>query len=182
MLSDSKVTAFEKRLRTLLRPALRGAEVRIETDKRFERPLVVVRWGGFNGLFAEQRFRRVVERIPEDEFKQHVRRFFWFELADGESIEDYMRMRRSDDVLDRASELRNVVLDSGFFDRLSEAMGADPGKACDNAFKHVWSVFRALDFEPGTAESCCLLFLANGAYCDCGVLSIAQLALTRTET
>ncbi|RJP34313.1 MAG: hypothetical protein C4547_11090 [Phycisphaerales bacterium] len=151
-------------------PHLPGATVEVSFSQRWQRPMVVVRWEGFETLLAEQRFRRLLACIPADVFERNLAGLIWFELAAGESIDDYVNMPRSDDVAERREELVALMRDRALLAGLQASLGDDPLDGCGGGFDLTRAVLKDAGVPQPDIEAACLCLIGLGAYCDCQVI------------
>ncbi len=165
---------LQKLLKEILAPKLPGVEVEVTPPARWKRPVAVVRWGGFAGLLAEQRFRVVVSNIPSEMFERDFHGLIWFELTPGEEIDDYLRMPRSDDVAKKAESLMAAAMQSGLAAKLKESLGDDAGKSCGGSFEAARRALAGAGWSKTRIEEFCLAALGRGAYCDCEVIALLQ--------
>ncbi len=162
-----KLDHVERVLKELLAPAMPGAGVEVQPPSRWRKPVVVVRWDGFAGLLAEQRFRRVMQRIPTETLERELHGLIWFELTPAEQIDDYLKMPRSEDVAGRAEEIIRQAAGKGVFKKLERALGNDPAKACGGDFALLMKAAKTLKVATKQAQELCLALIHKGAYCDC---------------
>lgn len=170
MPTKNQVETRRRTLVQLLEPAMKGVSVDVSATSRWNRPMVTVRWAGFSGLLAEQRFRRVMRCIPQDALERDFRGMVWFELTPGETVEDYLKMPRSEDVRAQAERLLTELRQKKFFDRLRALNAASD---CGDDFTRVRKVLRALRYSVAQTERMCLAMLSLGRYCDCEVLELS---------
>ncbi len=170
--------AIRKKLLDLLEPALPGIEVDVGLSDRWKRMCLTFRHKSFGGLFLEQRFRMIMQRLPEDYYEQKLRGAVWFELAPGETIEDALGAPRSGDVEKAEPKLARKLLKLGFFSAMQDAAGESPIETCSGDFMIARKVLSGLGVVDDEQRDACLVFIRQGAYCDCEVLLTAQEALT----
>jgi len=177
MATSKQHALIRDRLLQLLAPAMPGIQVQVGTSRKWRRTRLTFRHASFADLLPEQRFRRILQRIPNDFYEQYLRGAVWFELAPGETEEDALRAPRSEDVADQEPRIARALLKAGFFDALEEAMGPDPLDSGSADFQ----VSRKLLEERGVTgddqRDACLVFIRQGAYCDYEVLQVAGPAL-----
>lgn len=172
MTARSQLERLQKLLKETLAPKLPGVEVEVTPPARWKRPVAVVRWGGFAGLLAEQRFRVVVSNIPAETFERDFHGLIWFELTPGEEIDDYLRMPRSDDVAKKAESLMASAMKSGLAGKIKEALGNDAKESCSGSFEETRRVLAGAGWSKARIEEFCLAAVGRGAYCDCEVIAL----------
>lgn len=174
MPAKTQVDARRKALLTHLEGPMKGVTVDVAATSKWKRPVVTVRWNGFEGLLAEQRFRRVMRCIPPEALERDFQGLIWFELTTDETVDDYLKMPRSDDVRPEADQLLDELRQKGFFDRLRKALGKSPEDECADDFKVVAKVLRGLRCSQARIDKTCLALLSVGKYCDCEALELAS--------
>jgi len=152
--------------------SLEGAEAEVKPPGRWKRPTVLIRWKGFAGLLAEQRFRLVLQRIPQDVLEGGLAGLIWFELAPGETVDDYLKMPRSEDVAQDAPGLVAELKKKGFSEALRQELGRKPTASCKDNFTRSRNVLKGLGFGDGPTADSLLALIHQGAYCDCEALSL----------
>jgi len=180
--------AIEQTLRDLLGPSFAGIEIGVSHSKRWNRPMVVARWEGFDGLMAEQRFERIMRVIPAEVYEQKLTGLIWFEITHGETIDDYLKMPRSEDIASKEDTLIAVLNDKAVFQQLADALSDAPGEqksasrctlpGCDGNFTVTRRILKQCGISPKRVERVCLLLIRHGAYCDCRVLTVARESVT----
>ncbi|MCC7290845.1 MAG: hypothetical protein IT449_02150 [Phycisphaerales bacterium] len=168
-----KLDHVERVLKELLATAMPGATINVQPPSRWKRPVVVIRWDGFSGLLAEQRFRRVMQRIPTATLERDLHGLIWFELTPAEQIEDYLKMPRSEDVAERADVIIRQAAAKGVFEKLEKALGDDPAGACGGDFALLMKAQKTLKVAAKPAQELCLALIQKGAYCDCEAIESA---------
>lgn len=177
MSSNRRHEAIARVLRKYLEAVFSGLEVEVTRDARWSRPVVILRWSGFVGLMAEQRFHLVLRAIPPKVMEHKLAGLVWFELTPVETPDDYLKMPRCEDVADREAELAAALARADVFKRLSRAMGQDPPQACDGTFNRTRRILEEAGVRGGETDDVCLLLIRHGAYCDCQVLTTARTGL-----
>ncbi|GAG36850.1 unnamed protein product, partial [marine sediment metagenome] len=94
-----------------------------------------------------------------------------------ETQEDVLRARRSADLAEHEPAIAGRLFDCGFFDALTDAMGESPIKTCGGSFAASRKVLAAKGITGDEQRDVCLVFIRQGAYCDCEVLLAARPAL-----
>jgi hypothetical protein len=164
---------------SLLCGAFPGITVAVEYSRRWSRDCVTFCWPGFSDLLPEERFHRVVGVIPEEFRTTHMAGLVWLELAPGETVEEYLKLPRSEDVANE-DELWLALERVEFFRLLGEALGSSPEARCAGDFGLTVSVLSTCNLSPAQIRDAKLLFIRHGVFCDCQVIPIARPALTRS--
>ena len=170
---------IRKKLLEILEPHLPGIEVEVGQAKRWNRLTLTFRHERFGPLLPEQRFRSVLQMIPTEFYEGELRGAVWFELAPGETQEDILRARRSEDLADDEPAIAKRLFEVGFFAALETALGPGPVETCGGDFTEVAKVLTAQGVVEAEQHDACLVFIRQGAYCDCDVLLAAQPALVK---
>ncbi len=165
---------LEIELGAMLGERFEGISVDVAHSSRWDRMCVKFRWQGFTGLLPEERFRRLTEAIPDEFRETHLAGYVWLELAPSESVEAFLKLPRSEDVIDKEPKIYAGLVKAGFFESLSESMGSAPDKSCGGGFSQVESVLSAKDFSEAKIRDAKLAFIRHRAYCDCQVLLTAR--------
>lgn len=179
MPSKKQQQSIRKMLLEILEPVLPGIEVDVGRSQRWQRMSVTFRHPSFAELLPEQRFRQLRSVIPEKFNEKHLRGAVWFELAPGETPEDLRQAPRSDDMADQEPTIACKLFDCGFFWALEEAMSESPIETCGGRFATCKKVLTAKGITGRGQRDACLVFIRQGAYCDCEVLLAARPALTK---
>ncbi|MFQ5490989.1 MAG: hypothetical protein ACE5GE_09735 [Phycisphaerae bacterium] len=170
MNGQSDLEQIAGRLGEFFEPVLPGVEIDVAHSSRWGRVVVTVRHGDFARWLPEQRFKKLVQLIPPEFFEEHLTGVVWFELAPGETPDDLMKARRSEDVAGEEPELARALLGNGFFGALEVALGPSPIETCGGEFGVAKKVLEELGVKGDGQRDTCLMFILNGAYCDCEVL------------
>jgi len=166
---------LSKELAEMLMPHYAGMEVTVEHSQRWQRMCVTFRWEGFTDLLPEERFERLVRVIPEEFRQGKLGGFVWLELVPGEDIDAFLKLPRSDDIADREEEIYSGLEEARVFDALKDALGPSPSKACQGEFSELGVVLATKKFSSDRIRDARLLFIRNGAYCDCqAILTVRQ--------
>jgi len=163
-----------KIIREYLEPVLKGVKVEVSSSARWERPVVMVRWAGFSDLLAEQRFRRVIRCFPKAFYEQKLQELIWFELTPEQSIDAYLAMPRSEDMNNKSTTISKQLKKRNFYAKLAESLGNGPRPGCDDNFTRSRAILKSFRYSQRRIEECCLMFISQGAYCDCEVLTVTQ--------
>jgi len=169
-------------LTKLLSARFSGIEIGVEQSARWDRLCVTFRWDGFADMLPEERFRRLLMHIPEKCREGILRGAVWLELAPGETVDEYLAMPRSDDIVGREKTIAHRLIRSGFFEELERKVGPLPVEQCMASFAVSRELLRKRGFSPRESQEACLLFIRHGAYADCEVLLQARPAILELET
>lgn len=170
---------LRQKLLGILEPHLPGIEVQVGRSQRWRRMTVTFRHQKFAPLLPEQRFRALLQIIPSELYEKHLRGAVWLELAPGETEQDLIQARRSEDVADAEPEIARRLGRVGFFEALEEALGESPIQACGGDFAFSRKVLTGKGIVGDEQRDACLIFIRQGAYCDCEALLTAAPALTK---
>ncbi len=165
------------KMHELLDPVFAGIEIEVGRSERWQRTQLIFRHAAFADWLPEQRFRRLTQLIPPEFFERHLRGAVWFELAPGETEDDLLQVRRSEDMADDEPAIARQLFQVNFFDVLEQEMGDSPIESCDGAFTKARKVLAANKIVGPNQDDACLVFIRNQAYCDCEVLLAAKPAL-----
>lgn len=154
-----------------------GISVEIAHAARWNRDCVTFRWDGFAGLLPEERFHRLVKVIPEAFREQNLAGLVWLELGPAESVEEFLRLPRSEDVARKERTIYAGLRKANFFGLLNTALGSSPDKKCAGDFAECERILPALKLGPHGSQDAKLIFIRHHAFCDCQVLLTAQQAL-----
>ena len=179
MVSAKKRQSLGEKLLEALEPHLPGIEVEVDRSQRWQRMTVTFRHRKFAALLPEQRFRTVLQLLPAELYEKDLRGAVWFELAPGETPEDVTQARRSQDVAEAEPRIADRLRKVAFFEALSRALGESPIEACTGDFAVSRRVLSDNGIVGEQQRDACLVFIRQGAYCDCEVLLTAGPALTR---
>lgn len=164
-------------LAAMLESKFPGMGVHVEIHPRWNRPCATFTWPGFADLLPEERFHRLATVIPETFREERLGGHIWLELAPGETVEAFLSLPRSEDIAPREAQLYGDLVQSGFFDALSKAMGPAPGSACRGVFEQTLRVLKERGLSAGQIDDAKLVLIHHGAYCDCQVLLTARSSL-----
>ncbi len=172
---------LQQELATLVETKFPGMSVEVGHSARWDRPCVTFTWDGFADLLPEERYHRLATVIPERVRDERLKGFVWLELAAGESIDDFLKQPRSEDVASKQREIYRKLIDSGFFDALSKAAGPSPDTSCRGDFRVANTTFVSKKFSAKAARDAKLAFILHGVYCDCQILLTAHTALAEAN-
>ena len=169
---------LEKDLADMLKKPFPGVTVAVEHSRRWSRNCVMFCWSGFAGLLPEERFHRVVRVIPDGFRTSRMAGLVWLELAPGEMVEEYLKLPRSEDVVNE-DELWSALDRAEFFRLLGEALGSSPERRCAGDFRLTTAVLAERNHSPDQIRDTKLLFIRHGVFCDCQVIPTARPAPTK---
>lgn len=169
---------LEALLAEMVVPRFPGMTVSVEHSARWNRMSVTFRWTGFADLLPEERFHKLAQVLPDDFRASKLAGFVWLELAPKESVDAYLKYPRSEDVADREGAIHASLLETGYYDKLAEALGPSPDKSCPGDFSTTAEVLQACRKADAKIQDAKLLFIRQGAYCDCQVLLAVREALS----
>lgn len=170
---------LEADLTSMLAEEFPGLNVTIEHSDRWNRVCATFVWSGFADLLPEERFQRLVRLIPEDFREKRLAGLVWLELAPGESVEAFLKLPRSEDFAAREADVYAELESAGFFEALEKALGPEPQKACQGQFTELGVVLSRKKYSKKRIRDAKLLFILNGAYCDCQALLTVRRELSR---
>lgn len=179
MATEKQDRKLEMDLVALLARSFPGMTVEARHSKRWDRMCLTFRWAGFAGLLPEERFRRLLGVISESFREERLSGCVWLELAQGETIDQFLKMPRSEDIADREQAIFAELQDRGFFDALRRALKPTPTKACQGDFSSTGSALSKGRSTDKVTQDAKLLFIRHGAYCDCQVLAEVEPALSK---
>lgn len=183
MAAKPRERQLEADLRELLAPHFPGMEVSIEPASRWDRPVVIFRCPAFANLLPEERYERLLRFISEPFRTAHMRGLIWLELAEGESVDAFLKLPRSEDAAEREGDIYARLQSAGFFEALKKSLGRAPTKSCKSDFSDSVAILAERRPPSPSIEEAKLLFIRHGAYCDCqALLTVApQLAKAHPE-
>jgi len=177
MAGKIKDNTLQQELATLVETKFPGMTVDVGYSARWDRPCVTFSWDGFADLLPEERFHRLATVIPERVRTQRLKGFVWLELVADESVDDFLKHPRSEDVASRQRAIYRKLIDAGFFDALSKAAGPSPDTSCRGDFRVTNTILTSKKFSKKAAREAKLIFILHDVYCDCQVLLTAQTTL-----
>ena len=175
----SPYAQLQARLTKLLGKHFPGITVEVGHSERWDRTSLTVRWAGFDDLLPEERFHYLFHNIPEDFYEKHLTGCVWFELGSNESIDDFLKLPRSEDVQKIEPQVIRKLTRIGFFDALAEELGEEPTATCGGDFSAVRRVLAARKVSRSALRNALLVLMRNGAFCDCEALFNARLLQLR---
>jgi len=168
-------------LEAMLAPRFSGVRVEVASNPRWDRPGIGVTWAGFAGLLPEERFQRIMSVIPTRYFDQHLRGYVWLELAEGEEVDDFLALPRSEDVAGRESAIYARLNQVHAFELLGKALGASPERNCAGNFARLTKVLSKRHISEQDICEAKLAFIRCGCYCDCQALRSGREALAKFQ-
>jgi len=181
MKPKSKV-AFERlkhELLEILSAKFPGIGIEVEHSAKWDRPCVTFRSKEFSGLLPEERFQRLVAVIPTEFREQKMAGLVWVELAEGEALDAFLKLPRSEDIVEREAEIYAQLARAKLCDVLKEAMGSSPDRRCTGDFREMSRLLAGKRFTAEGIRDAKLLMIRYRAYCDCAILLTAQAELAR---
>ncbi len=171
---------LQAKLARLLSEKFPGITIEVGHSARWDRTALTFRWGGFDDLLPEERFHRLFHSVPEDFYEEHLYGCVWLELGEGESVDDFLKLPRSEDVQDKEPRVIEGLAKVRFFEALATELGEEPTARCGGDFTVVRRVLTAAKLKNSALRDALLVLMRNGAFCDCEALFNAQLLLLRT--
>ena len=156
-----------------------GITVRVEDNARWNRKSVTFSWSGFAGLLPEERFHKLVGVIPSDMRQSRMQGMVWLELAPGESVDDYLKLPRSEDSVEKEPAVYSMLVEANFFVDMANRIGSGPQSKCGGDFSVAESVLTSARFSASRIRDAKLVFIRHGVYCDCQILSSVQPELAK---
>lgn len=179
MSDPANFDTIKQQLHTFLEPTFSGIDIDVAHSPRWNRLALTLTHADFARWLPEQRFKKIVQRIPPDFFEEQLAGAVWFELAPGQTQDDLLQTRRSQDVAVDEPKLARALFDKGFFDALKTALGESPIETCGGDFSETHQVLAKAGQAGDGLRDTCLMFILNQAYCDCEVLLAAGPALAK---
>lgn len=176
---EKSSASLQSELTQLLSGKFPGIDVEVSHAAKWNRPCVTFRCPLFERLLPEERYHRLVGVIPAEFRDDRLAGFVWVELVAGESLEDYLKLPRSEDVAGREKQIFKELAKVKLFASLAESMGASPDKTCSGDFRAMDRLLSARRFSKSKLRDAKLLMIRHHAFCDCQVLLTAQPELTR---
>lgn len=170
-------TELERELTGMLAERFAGITVEVAHSDRWNRMSVTFRWDGFAGLLPEERFQRLATAIPDSFREAKLLGFVWLELAPDETIDEFLKLPRSEDVAEREVSIYDKLAAAGFFSALEKSLGKSPQKSCGGDFSGAAQVLQAARWTPDAICDAKLVFIRHGAYCDCQIIETVGPAL-----
>ncbi len=174
MKKEPSKKTLESELTGLLAPRFSGIRVEIGKNRRWYRPCVTFRWSGFDGLLPEERFQRLVSVLPAKLREEQMTGFIWLELTETETVDEFLKLPRSEDIANREAEIYAELVRVDLFDSLAKALGSPPERKCEGDFREMLRVLKAKRFGANRLVDARLLMIRHHAFCDCQVLLTAR--------
>lgn len=168
-----------RKLQSIIQDRFPGMSVEIGHSKRWDRPCVTFTSSIFDGLLPEERFHRLVGVIPGEVREGDLAGFVWLELAEGESLDEFLKHPRSEDVASREKDVYGTLARAGLFESLSDALGSSPEKHCKGDFSEMTRLLEMAGLDQREVRDAKLLMIRHHAFCDCQVLLTAQTRLAQ---
>jgi hypothetical protein len=158
--------------------------VRVEADhsRRWDRLCLTFRWDGFAGLLPEERFRLVAGQVPPAFYDEHCRGAVWLELTDGEAIDDYLALPRSEDIDPRLADVWAGLRALNFFAALEDELVRITFDQCPDDLSISKRVLAAKHAGPELAQDAVLAFMRHEAYSDWEVLRKVRPIVEKAES
>jgi hypothetical protein len=174
MKSATSHEKLERELVDILAPKFPSIKVDVAHSEKWNRPCVAFTCRDFAGLLPEERFHRLVAVIPTEFREEKLAGFVWLELVEGESVESFLKLPRSEDIANREAEIYKQLIDVDFFESLAEKMGASPDKRCSGGFGEMARELSDHCFSSEQVRDAKLLMIRHRAFCDCQILLTAM--------
>ncbi len=182
MKGAKKFQTLRGELAGMLSAKFPAIQIEIADSEKWQRPCVTFISPDFADLLPEERFQRLVTVIPAEFREQKLAGFVWLELAEGESVETFLKLPRSEDIANREAEIYKQLMDVEFFESLAEKMGASPDKRCSGGFREMTRELSDHCFSPEQIRDAKLLMIRHRAFCDCQILLTAMPELAKLFT
>ncbi len=171
---ESKNKKLQDELAALIASAFPDMTVEVGHSARWDRDCVTFRSSGFAGLLPEERFHRLARAIPEDFRGSKLKGFVWLELTPKETIDAYLKLPRSEDIVNKEAAIYRELVAGGFFESLRKQMGSKPDASCQGGFSDSEAVMSTGGKSAVKIRNAKLLFIRHGVYCDCQVLNTVE--------
>lgn len=163
----------------MLKAKFPGMDIEIAPSSKWNRPSVTFTSPSFAGLLPEERFHRLVGAIPTEFREQKMAGFVWLELAEGETVDEFLKLPRSEDVSDREAKTYGELAKAKLFESLAEALGKSPDKRCGGDFQEMARLMTAKRLSAAKVRDAKLLMIRHRAFCDCQILLTAMPELAK---
>ncbi len=172
MIAQKDYGKIESELQSYLSARFDDVSVRVGDGIHYKGTNIVITSSRFAEWLPEQRYHHVVREIPLDFYNRHLREgIVWFELAPGESAQEYMRRPRSEDVAKEVAKITDLLLRVNFAERLNKTLGDRPDDASPDDFLETRKTLLAAGLDADQVQKVCLLFIHRGAFCDAHVVT-----------
>ena len=179
MIPADNFQSLTRRIAAMIRDSFPDMAVEVSHSSRWNRPCVTFTSSDFEGLLPEERFQRLVAVIPAEFREQEMAGFVWLELTEGESLDEFLKLPRSEDVENREKEIYGDLALAGLFESLAESMGGSPDQHCEGDFREMTRLLAATGLAPDLIRDAKLLMIRHHAYCDCQILLTAKSQLAQ---
>jgi hypothetical protein len=169
-MSNKTHAQLKKDLLSYVGKQCEGIELNVEISPRWDRLCFTFRWDGFDDLLLEERFRKVARLIPGDYFEKHCQGVVWLELTAGESIDEYLKQPRSEDVDAELPDIWKQLAEIEFFSRLEDEMVRISPADCPDDLSVSKRVLRASKLPEKDVRRSCLAFIRQAVFTDWEVL------------
>jgi len=147
-----------------------GMTVDVGMSNRWKRRCLTFTWPGFKDLLPEERYRLVLRHIPPEFVEKHCTGAVWLELTPGESVDDYLKLPRSEDVDSKLPQIWKQLREWRFFELLEDELVRVPPSQAPDDFSHSKHVLDARGATAQQRQDACLAFMRQQAYNDWEVL------------
>lgn len=147
-----------------------GVQVEVGHSERWNRRCLTFRWAGFADLLPEERFRLVAKPVPPPFYEAHCRGAVWLELAEGETLEQYLALPRSEDIDPKLPQVWAFLADLNFFAALEDELVRIALADCPDDLSISKRVLAAKQAQPDQIRDAVLAFMRHEAYTDWEVL------------
>jgi hypothetical protein len=171
MASSRRRAELQEQLTDFLAERFDDVTVEIGDDIHYRGTNIVVTTAAFTGLLPEQRYHHVVRAVPPEFYAEKLASgFVWFELAPGETGEDYMKMPRSQDVAREEPTILRNLIKIGFFETLQTRADMENIALSIDDFTLCKDILKKAGFDADAITQTCLVLIRRGAFCDAHVL------------
>lgn len=170
MSPQSDHAQIEQQLHKLLDAHCPDIHIHVAVSPRWNRLCLEFRWNRFTGLLPEERFRLLAKHVPPEFITRNCADAVWVELTPDESIDDYLKLPRSEDVAGRAKAILQDLTERDFFAALEDELVRVPPADCPDDFTISKRVLAAKNASPAEVRDACLVFMHHRAYNDWEVL------------
>lgn len=147
-----------------------GVQVEVGHSQRWDRRCLTFRWAGFAGLLPEERFRLVAKPVPPAFYEAHCAGSVWLELAEGETLDAYLKLPRSEDIDPRLPQVWALLREVNFFAALEDELVRIAVADCPDDLSISKRVLAAKEVGAEQAREAVLAFMRHEAYTDWEVL------------
>ncbi len=165
---------LKKDLLSYVGNACKGVELEVDISPRWDRLCLTFQWDGFDDLLLEERFRKVAQLVPGDYFEKNCQQAVWLELTPNESIDEYLKQPRSEDVDAELPKIWKKLGEIEFFSRLEDELVRIPPADCPDDLSVSKRVLRASKLSESDVRKCCLAFIRQAVFTDWEVLKAVR--------